>query len=186
MSQRNNILLAVLGAALMIISWGVQVATWHGHLFDDAFIYLRYAQNFGTCALQWNCEYGRIEGYTSPLYLAALVLVDAVGADLVGGAGWLGVLSWGLALVGFVVTPLRTMPASYAGVVAIAMGLAMSGDQLIAINTASGMEGGFVCATLLLLTHLAERPKTLAVVAPMFAGRTPRAGPCHDRPTAAR
>ena len=61
----------------------VRYASKHaGILYDDAWIYFRYADNlFGGCALAYNCADGPIEGFTSPLYLALLALVAPLGIE---------------------------------------------------------------------------------------------------------
>lgn len=175
--------LAVLAVAVLWGGFFYETLHWTGNLFDDAYIYLRYAENLlGGCALEWNCGGGRVEGYTSPLYLGLLTSLGVAGMDLADAATALGIASWGIALTGFVLLPvvfreeLGIRTRWLAGGIALAIAAALSWDQLIAINAASGMEGGIVCLALLGMAILSFRPGRLAVAAPFAVVVRPELG----------
>lgn len=165
-----DLVAALASVGLLAAGLGPQFAAWAGNLYDDAYIYLRYAENLlNGCGLTWNCGSIPVEGFTSPLYLGLLTTVGATGVDLEVAATAIGLMTWGVALCGFVLLPFwvrREVPEFPAPLVAVLMSLALATDQLIAINAASGMEGGVVALALLALAMLAWRPATLALVGP--------------------
>lgn len=93
----------LLGTGLL---WGVgaivaaQAVSWSGGFFhDDAYITLRYAQNWlAGNGIGWNPG-DRVEGYTNFLQLLLATGLGALGMDLVRAAQAIGAASWlGLAL----------------------------------------------------------------------------------------
>jgi hypothetical protein len=96
----------ILGAALVwgagfVVVW--RAVAWNaGFLHDDAFISLRYAQNWlAGNGVAWNPG-DRVEGYTNFLQLLLTTGLGAVGVDLVRAvrivsfAAWCGLLAFGL------------------------------------------------------------------------------------------
>ncbi len=62
------------------VSW--QVLRHSGSLYDDAYIYFRFAKNLlSGCGFRYNCSGSPVEGFTSPLYLLLLALGGLIGAD---------------------------------------------------------------------------------------------------------
>ncbi|HEY6879855.1 MAG TPA: hypothetical protein VI299_17625, partial [Polyangiales bacterium] len=54
------------------------------NLYDDSYIYFTYAENFARgCGLDFRCDRSTpVEGFTSPLYMACLLLLRGMTADL--------------------------------------------------------------------------------------------------------
>jgi hypothetical protein len=72
----------IAGAVLLcVISWFVTRSLGSG-LVDDSYIFLRYAENFASGLGPVFNPGERVEGYTSPLWLAALTILGVLGADL--------------------------------------------------------------------------------------------------------
>lgn len=65
-----------------------------GSLYDDAFIYFRYADHVVEgCGLRWNCEDPPVEGFSSVLYLAMLVGARFASWDPIAASQALGVVT---------------------------------------------------------------------------------------------
>jgi arabinofuranosyltransferase len=122
-----------------------------GAFYDDAYIYLRYVQNvFGGCPLAFNCADGRIEGFTSPLYLALLTLGGALGASLETVAHVVCAGSLALALgvaASLPVHPLfrRSLGAARFAVAA-AVALVLAWDHYVVLEGAVGLDAGLSAA----------------------------------------
>lgn len=169
-----------LGAVvLVLVGLLPDTASFYGALFDDAYIYLRYADNvLNGCFLEWNCGAGRVEGFTSPLYLAMLTLLGAA-LDLERAASLLGIVTWYAAIIGAVLLPLTLRDDDAPGrplLASFAIALCFVGDQLTAMNITSGMEGGLVALALVGLAWLSTSPTRLAAVAPWLVVVRPELG----------
>lgn len=65
-----------------------------GSLYDDAFIYFRYADHLVEgCGLRWNCEDAPVEGFSSMLYLAMLTVTRFASWDPIAASQALGVVT---------------------------------------------------------------------------------------------
>lgn len=89
---------AGLGIGLLVVTGiGVtwQAVIWNAGFFhDDAFITLRYAQNWiAGNGVAWNPG-DRVEGYTNFLELLLASGLGALGADLVSAARAIGIVAW--------------------------------------------------------------------------------------------
>ena len=66
----------------------------HTTILDDAYIFLRYAENFvNGYGFVWNIGEPPVEGYTSFLYLATLILVKFLYIDLESFAIIFGIIT---------------------------------------------------------------------------------------------
>lgn len=87
--------LAAIGAlavgAFLVTGWFVAQRAYS--LYDDAYIYFRYAENLvAGHGLRWNIADAPVEGFTGPLFLALLAAGALVGAELEAFAQLLGVV----------------------------------------------------------------------------------------------
>lgn len=91
---------ALSAAGLGCVALAVFASRHWGSLYDDAYIYFRYADNLAAgCGPRFNCDGARVEGFSSPLYLAMLALVRLGSADLEAAAQWLGTASLAASIV---------------------------------------------------------------------------------------
>ncbi len=91
-----GLLLASLPVLLLL---GVMANYYGGMVSDDAYISFRYARNLATgMGLEWNPGY-RVEGYSNFLWVAALALLNLLGAPIEAAAQWLTWLSAAAAVV---------------------------------------------------------------------------------------
>lgn len=78
-------------AAIVIVLWSRR---WWGSLYDDSYIFFRYADHVVEgCGLRFNCGGPRVEGFSSPLYLALLSAARLVTRDLERASLVIGTLS---------------------------------------------------------------------------------------------
>jgi hypothetical protein len=75
---------AVAAASVVaLVTTAVFVARHAWSLYDDAYIYLRYAENvLAGHGFRWNIADAPVEGFTGPAYLLLLVALGAAGLDL--------------------------------------------------------------------------------------------------------
>jgi hypothetical protein len=144
----------------------------HDGLYDDAFIYLRYVKNVAAgCGLRWNCGDPPVEGFTGPLYLAALCGGRLLTAQLID-------LATGICTASLVAA--TTLAVAFAGrlgrgtahgvTLPIALALALGLDPFLHLNAVNGMETALAIAvfTLVALAAITRRPRLL--VAALIAG----------------
>ena len=171
-SRAAWVALAALAAyALAVIVYALD--HWDG-IYDDAFIYLRYARNIGEgCALRFNCDGPRVEGFTSPLHLLLLWIGSWLTDQLIWLCQVLGtaaVVATGALAAAAAAAWHRRAAAPWApAVLAIAAVIALGLDPFFKLNANTGMETalGAATVTLVFLAVLRERPWLLvgAVVA---------------------
>lgn len=90
-------LIAIAALALGVTAWFVAQRAWS--LYDDAYIYFRYADNLlAGHGFRWNVADAPVEGFTGPLYLVVLTAAGALGAELEAFAQLFGVLAVGGAI----------------------------------------------------------------------------------------
>ena len=88
--QWTPIIVTVAGALALLLFNGI---SYQNFVFDDAFITLRYSQHLADgLGPNWNSS-GRVEGYTSFLWMALLAGVARLGFDLVVSVRVLGLLA---------------------------------------------------------------------------------------------
>lgn len=75
---------------LLALAYGGSRAVLDADLVDDAYIFLRYAANVAAGHGPVFNPGERVEGYTSPLWLALLTLPAAMGLDLEVASRWMG------------------------------------------------------------------------------------------------
>lgn len=127
-------------------------------LYDDAYIYMRYARNVAAgCGLRWNCDEAPVEGFTGPLYLAALVAGQRLVPDLETLSQVLGALFLTGALLGTALAALRRTPGGAARGACLALGAAflLGADHYILLNAVIGLETALACLVLALLAAAA-------------------------------
>jgi len=98
-------------AAVAIVTYGASAGLMGVGLVDDTYIFVRYAENFAAGeGLVFNPG-ERVEGYTSPLWVALLGLIGTVSdVDLVALSGWLSALFGVLTIVAVVWFGARVLP----------------------------------------------------------------------------
>jgi arabinofuranosyltransferase len=141
--------------SLMVV-WTLLVIFVRGHflaLYDDAYIYFRYARNIlDGCGPVYNCNGPPVEGFTSPLYLALLTFLSWLFPDIPGVSQIIGILSLGTALSMCLVLFRRLCgESSRCGFVACAIGLLctalfLSLDDYVLLNAVIGMENALAAA----------------------------------------
>ena len=118
-------------------------------LYDDAYIYLRYADNLARgCGLRFNCEDAPVEGFTSPLYLALLWLGGRTGVDLETVSQILGAGLLALALCQAVALAARLGAPWGPGAqvaLAAAAGFVLAADHDVLLNAVIGLETPLTC-----------------------------------------
>ncbi len=151
--------------ALVLVALAVFVRDHLGSLYDDAFLYLRYARNLREgCGLRWNCEDTPVEGFTSPAWLLLLVLVSTFTAKLTVAAEMLAAGSLALALVAVLLfadrLAARLTDSGHRRLAIVgATALALAADHEVLINGVVGVESPLVALTV------------VAFAAAVFAGR---------------
>lgn len=133
-------------------------------LYDDAYIFFRYADNFyDGCGLRFNCNGAAVEGFSSPLYLALLIASRHLSANLEGASQVLGFLFAGAALC----TTLYTFFAEFADalfasargklVVGLLLAALLGLDHFILLNAVIGLETSLACLVVAIVFHAAVR-----------------------------
>jgi hypothetical protein len=155
---------AVAVAVVCVIRWAL--AHWDG-LYDDSFIYLRYAKNLEKCPLSYNCSDAPVEGFTSPLYLALLWFGSWFTNQLIWLCQVIGTIAvcTTIALAALTARALRrdldtwtptTIAIATAGVLAL--------DPFVTLNTVNGMETALGGATVTLFMYAVVRQRPWLVV----------------------
>lgn len=135
-------------------------------VYDDAYIYFTYAENVARgCGLVFRCDGSPpVEGFTSPLYMALLLLCRLVTADLETAAILLGVLGMGLALWFAALTAARAAEGHVAWLAAAAALAALALDDFVLINSVIGLETALFAAVVTSMTWAmaTERPHAMS------------------------
>ncbi|MEO6953605.1 MAG: hypothetical protein ABI321_17520 [Polyangia bacterium] len=120
-----------------------------GSLYDDAYIYFRYVDSLARgCGLRFNCADPPVEGFSSPLYLALLWVLHALGGALDELALTIGTLALALAIFVAAVIARR---ATRSSLVALGVTLVLCADHDLLLNAVTGLETGLaICAVTLL------------------------------------
>jgi len=142
-------------------------------IYDDSYIYLRYVKNLrGGCGLRFNCGGAPVEGFTSPLYLAALTAGSLVVPDLEGLTQLFGTVFLALALFVTASTAQRMGLDRRATILVAMLGVAgtLGVDHRVLLNAVTGLETALACLIVALLVRTALDPRapwlrTLAVAA---------------------
>ena len=86
--------LLVIGLVLVVLITGYGHLVHSSFFHDDAYITLRYSQNWlAGSGVSWNAS-ERVEGYTSFLHLAAISLLGVLQLDLVTASQLIGLGSY--------------------------------------------------------------------------------------------
>lgn len=160
-------LLAIATAMVSLVAtfWFVRVRSYS--LYDDAYIYMRYAHNIlQGCGLRWNCGDAPVEGFSSPLYLALSVLFARLSPDAESASQALGFLSVSAGLAGAgLLLPRLLGQSSRALVWAATLGATafLALDHSLALNAVVGMDSalGMLAGVLILHAALAEGQRGL-------------------------
>lgn len=140
--------------AIYALALGLFVADHRDSLYDDAYIYWRYADHaVQGCGLRFNCADAPVEGFTSPLYLAFLTGGRLAGIGLAPLAYSLGFASTFAAVAAAMLLGYRLARAAGpwpALATAAATALAL-GDHLWLLGSVTGLESPLAALTVTLL-----------------------------------
>ena len=153
---------AVAVAAALLVSVVLFVLDHSYSLYDDAYIYLRYVKNLrGGCGLRFNCSDAPVEGFTSPLYLAALTGGSVLVPDLEALTQLLGTLFLALALMVAASTVTRAgLGERRSAAIAMVGAAAILGlDHRMLLSAVTGLETALGCLTVGLLVRAAFDPR---------------------------
>lgn len=138
--------------SLIVAAWLAALWFLLGHsycLYDDAYIYFRFVEKFHSgCPLAYNCVDGPVEGFTSPLYFALLVLGRIFTKDLESVSQLLGIVSVGLAMTVAILTAASSRfnlagQGPLHGVLrAAAVALLLGLDHFFLLHSVIGLETG--------------------------------------------
>lgn len=151
---------AVVGVSVLALVGLVRFVVLHSFsIYDDAYIYFRYADNvLAGCGPTFNCGQPAVEGFTSPLFLGLLVAGGALTGDVEAWSQVLGPLCLAAALVAAILLP--TIPALREGVhgrlsvaAAASVMLCLALDDYALHNAVSGLETGLAAAVVAMLAH---------------------------------
>lgn len=137
-------------------------------MYDDAYIYLTYAENFAHgCGLTFRCDGSApVEGFTSPLYMALLVLARIFTSDLETTALLIGMLGTLLAFWFSALTAAHAFPRTYTAWLAACSVLAVLAlDHYVLLNSVIGLETALFSAAVAgtFWAAVTDRPKCLSV-----------------------
>ena len=148
-------------------------------IYDDAFIYLRYARNLDAgCGLRFNCSGDAVEGFTSPLFLGLLWLGTFFTKRLIDLSQVIGTIAL-IGAAGFAISaaaalgsqlrddsPLRedSLLRRLPGLLAVATALALALDHYVLLNANIGLETSLAALTCSLLAFavVTKRPRLTA------------------------
>jgi arabinofuranosyltransferase len=146
-------------------------------LYDDAFIYLRYAKNLRAgCGLRFNCDDPPVEGFSGPLHLAILVTAGLFTRKLVLATQVTGAITTGTTICCAVAAVGSPAFARERGVqtLALAAGVAsvLAFDDFVLLNSVTGMETSLagLVVSLSLLAALRDRRRwflAITLVSPL-------------------
>ncbi len=131
-------------------------------IYDDSYIYLRYVKNLrGGCGLRFNCGGAPVEGFTSPLYLAALTAGSLLVSDLEGLTQLFGTMFLTLSLVVTASTAQRMGLERRTTVLVTLLGVAtiLGVDHRVLLNAVTGLETSLACLIVALLVRAAFDPR---------------------------
>lgn len=158
---------ALAGVIIVAASWGVLLHFVLQHsfsIYDDAYIYFRYADNLRAgCGPAFNCGDPPVEGFTSPLYLALLVLGGMLSGDVEAWSQVLGPLALGVGLTLAIRIPLgrsgrcAAIARGPGLMAAAAIALVLSLDDYVLLNAVSGLETGLAAAVAVALARAVLR-----------------------------
>ncbi len=166
--------LAVFVCTAVCVAVALFVAVHSYSLYDDAYIYFRYADNlFAGCGLRFNCGDAPVEGFTSPLYLLVLAGARLFTRDLETASQILGGLFLATALALTVTTALHPRLASpsrwVAALSALAVAAVLGLDHELLLNAVSGLETSLACLAVALVFRLSLNGDRAPVVAALAA-----------------
>lgn len=149
---------ALLAIAVMAFASTAYFVAHHAYsLYDDAYIYLRYAENLvNGNGFRWNVGDAPVEGFTGPLFLLLLSAGGLAGADLESFAQLLGVLAVGACITVATTTAFqlgnRSRGWQLGALSALLVFVTLAIDDYVQLNAVIGLETGLAAAlgTLLL------------------------------------
>ena len=160
----DGLRLALVGVCVLALAWLVRFVVVHSFsIYDDAYIYFRYADNvLAGCGPTFNCGEPAVEGFTSPLFLGLLVIGGGLTGDVEAWSQVVGPLCLAVGIVAAMllpaIAPLREevdarLPIAAAASVMLALAL----DDYALHNAVSGLETGLAAAVVALLAHAVLR-----------------------------
>jgi len=162
---------AIAGALAVLVQFVAQHAF---SIYDDAYIYFRYADNLTAgCGLAFNCGGSPVEGFTSPLYLMLLWLGAVLTGDVEAWSQILGTLSLGAALVLAIrLARIRGEAASTSlgSACALAVAVVLAADHHLLLNALSGLETPLAAASIVALAGAVLRRDKLWTVVWVIVG----------------
>lgn len=165
---RAAVALATLAFAVAAVAYAR--AHWDG-LYDDAFIYLRYVRNLDNgCGARFNCHGAAVEGFTSPLFLAVLLVGSLVTSQLIDLVQALDVVflvaAGGLAIATAASLARDDEEYGLASVVcAAATCIALALDDFVLLNANTGLETSLAAASIALVGFAAVTARWRLLVA---------------------
>ncbi len=113
-------------------------------IYDDAYIYFRYAQNLVQgCGFRFNCADSPVEGFTSPIYLLMLAIAGLLTPDFETISQVYGLL---LSVAGLTLTLAVVFSARWnlglpvQIVICVSAAILFGGDGYLMVNAVTGME----------------------------------------------
>lgn len=163
--------LAVAGALAALVHFVAQHAF---SIYDDAYIYFRYAENLSAgCGLAFNCGSSPVEGFTSPLYLVLLWLGAMLTGDVEAWSQVLGTLSLGAALVLAIRLPRiggEALPVPLGAACALAVACVLGAEHHLLLNAVSGLETPLAAACVVALAGAVLSKDSVRTVAWVVVG----------------
>lgn len=162
-------------AALLFVATLVSaVFNAYSAIYDDAYIYFRYARNIAAgCGPTFNCGTTYVEGFSSPLYQALLSLCAVFTRDVETAATSLGALGGWFALCATALLPARLnlgeRDARIGSVLVGLAGLVLGGDAYIRVQMFTGMETwlGWLATAAIAFTAMSRQRR--GMLAPLVA-----------------
>ncbi|HEY4055738.1 MAG TPA: hypothetical protein VGM39_03990 [Kofleriaceae bacterium] len=171
--SKRWLVIGLLGAALVLAVVAVVMFArdhWNG-IYDDTFIYLRYAKNIDAgCGPRFNCDGPLVEGFTSPLFLALLSLGSLLTRQLIELSQILCTASLIVALVLAGAVAMRLVEdVKLAALAALATVAVLALDHFVLLNSTTGMETalGAAFSTAIAYAAIQRRPWLLVALVGM-------------------
>ena len=162
-------LVVVAVGALASLSWFVVDHAFS--IYDDAYIYFRYADNLRNgCGPTFNCGDPPVEGFTSPLFLALLWAGGLLTDDVEAWSQVLGPLSLALAMGLSILVVVQLAPERLRPVGAVSVAMILALDHHVLLNAVSGLETGLAAAAVVGLSGAVLRRDGRRTVAWVLVG----------------
>ena len=164
-------IIAIILGILFQVGWFVMRFAYT--MYDDAFIYMRFAENFiAGCGIRYNCGGNAVEGITSLLFLGLVSAGHFTGFhdDINTWLQLLGLLGVSGSISAAAVCAWRLAPGRWAILLPLGVALVLAFDHFFLVNSVIGLETGFGCLFVTLVVWSRIQPhwplqRTLLVLA---------------------